>query len=172
MAWELSRKGKKAILCEARKYSKSLGKLYSPAGILERGGGKGVTREGMRLSVGKAIGGSSLLFAACAFKPPKSFKEQTGIDLEEELNEVYKDFPVQPLPDTHLGPGCQRIMDAARDLGLDWNPVDKWIRPEKRPPNCGKCFLGCPTGAKITARDYVDEAVKNGTNLLTLIEVE
>ena len=59
-------------------------------------------------------------------------------------------------------------MEGAVETGLDWKPLDKWIRPEKCRPHCGKCSLGCPVeGAKWTAREFVEEARNLGAELLT-----
>ena len=63
-------------------------------------------------------------------------------------------------------------MQAAQDIGHDWNLIDKWIRPEKCEQNCGKCALGCPTGAKWTAREYIEEAKQNGAEFLLKTKVD
>jgi choline dehydrogenase-like flavoprotein len=57
-------------------------------------------------------------------------------------------------------------MEAARDLGFNWNPMDKFIDAEKCDLKCPHCMLGCTKGAKWTARNYVQEAVDNGATLL------
>jgi choline dehydrogenase-like flavoprotein len=57
-------------------------------------------------------------------------------------------------------------MDAARDLGFNWNPMDKFIDPEKCELKCPHCMLGCNRGAIWTARKYVQEAVDSGATLL------
>jgi choline dehydrogenase-like flavoprotein len=171
MAWELSRLKKKVVLCEAGKYQRSLGNPIAAASMLDKGPWA-TTKEGMGLAVGKTVGGSSVMFCASVYKPPPSFKAKTGIDLETEINEVYADFQVKPLPEALIGPGINRIMDSARELGLDWNLTDKWIHPEKCSLGCGKCSYGCPTGAKVTARTYVDQAVENVARLLTQTSVE
>ncbi len=58
-------------------------------------------------------------------------------------------------------------MESAQALGLEWKPLDKWIRPEKCKPNCGGCFNGCRIeGAKWTAREFLQDATRNGAQLL------
>jgi len=63
-------------------------------------------------------------------------------------------------------------MHSAQEMGLDWKPLDKWIRPDKCKPNCGKCSLGCQEGAKWTAREYVEEARYNRARLLVRTKVD
>jgi len=70
------------------------------------------------------------------------------------------------------GSAARTIMASPRDLGLDWNPLDKRIRPDKCKANCGKCGLGCEEGAKWTAKEYVDDAVEHGAELLVRTKLD
>jgi choline dehydrogenase-like flavoprotein len=171
VARELSRKGKKVIVCEAGKYHKWFGYTASTMNILEA---KGLTfsKEGNWIISAKTAGGGSVVYGGLAFKPPAWLKAKYGIDLQEEVDEVYREVPVKPLPDTHIGPGAQKILRAARDMGLDWKPNDRFIRPEKCKPDCGKCMHGCKEGAKWTAREYLEEAMQKGTQLLLQTKVD
>jgi len=47
-----------------------------------------------------------------------------------EVDELYEEVPIQPLPDSRIGPAARQIMQSAQDIGLDWNPIDKWIRAD------------------------------------------
>lgn len=161
---ELTKRGQKVILCEAGNYFKKLGKIYSPGKMLDKGG-MTFSKEGLLLNIGKTVGGQSMVFAASAFKPPSWLKDKYGIDLQEEVDELYQEIPIQPLPDNLIGPGARLLMESAQALGMDWQPGDKFIRPEKCLPHCGGCTLGCTTGAKWTAREYIEEAVENGAKL-------
>jgi len=38
-----------------------------------------------------------------------------------------QEIGIKPLPDRLNGPASRRIMEAARDLGLNWTPLDKFI---------------------------------------------
>ena len=170
VARELSTRGKKVIVCETGKYVTSLGKFYS-AGLMMKKGGLTFSKEGLMLNIGNTVGGQSMVYAAAAFKPPSWLKDKYGIDLQQEVDELYKEIPVRPLSDSLLGPGVRQMMESARALGMDWKPVDKFIRSEKCLPNCGKCSLGCTTGAKWTAREFIDEARQKGAELLTQTKV-
>jgi choline dehydrogenase-like flavoprotein len=62
------------------------------------------------------------------------------------------------------------FLDAARDLGLDVVKMPKAIREEDC-IQCGKCAFGCPVDAKWTAKDFIDEAVEAGAELICGAEV-
>ena len=172
MARELSKKGKKVVLCEAGKNHKSIGKnSVMLLGMMDKMG-MTFSKEGTWVLRPKTVGGASVVYCGTAVRPPPWLKEKYGIDLTEEVDELFKEIPIQTLPDNLVGPAARKMMGAARDVGLDWNLLDKFIRPEKCLENCGKCALGCTTGAKWTAREYIEEAQKNGVELLLKTEVD
>jgi len=165
MARELSKKGKKVVLCEAGKNHQWLGKnSVMLLGMMDKMG-MTFSKEGTWVLRPKTAGGASVVYCGTAVRPPAWLKEKYGIDLAEEVDEVYKEIPIQTLPDNLVGPAARKMMGAAQDMGLDWNLLDKWIRPEKCEANCGKCALGCTTGAKWTAREYIEEAQQDGADL-------
>ncbi len=171
VARELSRKGKKVIVCEAGKYHKWFGYTLSTVNMLDRKG-MSFSREGNWIVSGRTVGGGSVVYGGVAFKPPEWLREKYGIDLEEEVDEFYDEVPIGPLPDSHIGPGARKIMEAARKMGLDWKPVDRLIRAEKCKPDCDQCMSGCKEGAKWTAREFLEEAIGHGSQLLVQTEVE
>lgn len=172
MARELSKKGRRVILCEAGKYHQRLG--FSTLSLLGMMDGMGLTfsKEGTWVIRPKTAGGASVVYCGTAVRPPPWLKERYGIDLDPEVEDLYQEIPIQKLPESLVGPAAGTIREAARDIGLDWQMIDKWIRPEKCKQNCGKCALGCPTGAKWTAREYIEEARKNGARLLLRTKVD
>jgi choline dehydrogenase-like flavoprotein len=171
-ALELAKKGKKVILCEAGKYHQRLGtNTFMLLGMMDNMG-LTFSKEGTWVLRPKTAGGASVVYCGTAVRPPPWLKEKYGIDLEEEVDDLYKEIPIQTLPDHLVGPAARTIMQAAQDIGHDWNLIDKWIRPEKCEQNCGKCALGCPTGAKWTAREYIEEAKQNGAEFLLKTKVD
>jgi choline dehydrogenase-like flavoprotein len=171
VAREVSRRGKKVIICEAGGYHRRFG--YTPF-LLNMMANFGLTfsKEGTWVIRPKTVGGASVLFCGTAFGPPPWLKEKYHIDLQEEVEELFKEIPIGPMPDSLIGPAARTIMRSAQDMGLDWKPLDKWIRPDRCKPNCGKCSLGCQEGAKWTAREYVEEARQNGARLLVQTKVD
>jgi choline dehydrogenase-like flavoprotein len=114
-------------------------------------------------------GGATNMFCGCAATPPSWLRERYGVDLEGEAQETIEELGIQPLPDELLGSGSRRVMEAAGELGYDWQPLPKFMNPSRgRRFDCGaKCMLGCRCGVKWTANEYLDDAVGNGCDLVT-----
>ena len=129
--------------------------------------GKGafVHRDGSLLVQGITAGGSSALNFATASPPPAAMFARHGIDLSGALAALQAELPIAPLPDNLVGPMAARIAQAARAAGLDWQKLDKMIRPQACRAGCWRCVYGCPFGAKWTARDFLDQAVEHGAQL-------
>jgi choline dehydrogenase-like flavoprotein len=170
-ARELSRKGKRVILCEAGKYNTRFGYSVYLLGMMD-GLGLTFSQEGTWVLRPQTVGGASVVYLGTAVRPPAWLKDKYGINLQEEVDELYREIPIQKLPESLVGPAASRIMRAAQDIGLDWSQLDKWIRPEKCKPDCGGCAVGCKTGAKWTAREFVEEARQHGARLLLRTKVD
>ena len=112
-------------------------------------------------------GGSSVMAYASALDPPRKMLSKYGIEIENEYEETLRELPVSPLSDHLVGPISKRIMESARSLGYDWQKLPKIVYQDKCIPECDMCTVGCPLGAKWNARMFVDEAVKNGAELIT-----
>jgi choline dehydrogenase-like flavoprotein len=166
VARELARRGKKVVILERGKNPKWTGNLVSTFFIIDK---RSLLFPGRSVRVGRALttGGSSTIYCGTAVPPPDWIKTRYKIDLSEFVEEARMEIGMKPLPARLIGPASQRIMKAARDLGLDWNPLDKFIDPEKCELKCPHCMLGCSRGAIWTARKYVEEAVESGATLLT-----
>jgi choline dehydrogenase-like flavoprotein len=64
-----------------------------------------------------------------------------------------------------VGPVAQRVMRSARELGYDWNKLDKAIFQERCAPG------RCPLRAWWTTRYYLREAVAHGAEVVAEAEV-
>ena len=117
-------------------------------------------------------GGSSVINFATAMPPPFERFQALGINLTEAYQLVQQQLPLAPLPDQLIGPMAQRIMDSALDLGLNWQKLDKFIKPEICRSQCHRCAYGCPHNAKWSARMWIDEAQSNGALLMDQAKVE
>jgi len=171
MARELTHRGKKVLLCEAGKYQNSLGSTPLLLTMMDRMGFT-FSSEGTWVVRPKTAGGASVVYCGTAVKPPAWWKDKYGIDLEQEVDELYREIPIQPLSEELIGPAAGKMMQAASDMGLDWKPMDKWIRHDKCKPNCGQCSLGCREGAKWTAREFIEEARQGGAGFMLKTKVE
>lgn len=115
---------------------------------------------------GLCTGGSSVFYCATAFEPPYPMLESYGIDVKAEVEVLKKEIPIAPASDSLIGVGARMIMDSAKNLGYDWQKLDKFIYQDKCKIDCDKCSYGCPHGAKWTARNFVEESVRDGLTLV------
>ena len=168
VANELSKRGWKTLILEKGRGEPIKGtatQLISMA--LIPGKSLHFTQQMLGLIHGITVGGSSVIYYANAFDPPYETFESYGIDLRPEVDEVKRELPIAPLSDDLIGPAARRIMDSAKGLGYEWNKLPKIVYHDKCRPNCDKCVMGCPYGAKWSSRMYVEDACENGSGLLT-----
>ena len=176
VARQLARAGKQVILLERGRdhrgkwyYGTHLGCLLycDRMGLL-------LTEEGLQIVRGIMTGGSTNLFCGCASPPPEWLKKRYKINLDAIVDETIEELKIAPLPRPMWGRATQRVQEAAGELGYDWQPQPKFMNVNRGEPfDCGaKCMLGCRCGAKWTANEYVDEAVRDGCELLTGMNVK
>ena len=130
-----------------------------------------ITSDGMIVGKGTTVGGSTSIFCASAFPPPVSMFEKYGVDIRSEIEETKRDLPIGKLKAELVGPHSKIIAESAKNLGIKWEQLDKFIYQDKCRLGCFMCFTGCPHGAKWTARNYAHEAAKNGATLLSQAKV-
>lgn len=164
LAKELVMKGEKVILFEKGGNHKSLGNPISVIRIADRKGFRYTTGRKMVAS-GITRGGSSMLTAGTAYKPPGDVFKKWGIDLTRELNEAEKETKTIILSDELTGRGNLHLIEAGNNLGYNWKKLPKFVDPKKCRLKCSKCMLGCPTGAKFTARNIL-EPIWNNKNFI------
>jgi choline dehydrogenase-like flavoprotein len=121
---------------------------------------------------GITTGGSSVFYCATAFDPPFEMLESHGIEIRNEIEELEKEVPIEPLSDELMGPMATAMMRSAQDLGYAWNKINKFIIQDKCRSGCWRCAYGCPFDAKWTARNFVREAVANGATLVNGARVQ
>lgn len=165
VARELAKQGRKVVILERGKHHEWRGSTLAALFIIDRQSLL-FPKGGMRVGRALTTGGSTLIYCGTAIPPPSWLEAKYGIDLGEFLHEARQEIGIKPLPDRLVGPASRRIMEAARSVGLNWNPLDKFIDAEKCDLKCPHCMLGCTKGAIWTARNYVQEAVDNGAILL------
>ena len=167
VARQLARRGWRVLVLEQGSAAPLAGTLGQMATIgAVPGKGVFIGRDASLLVQGVAAGGSSAINFATAADPPLAMFAAHGIDLAPALRALRAELPIGPLPDALIGPMAARIMQGARSLGIDWQKLDKMIRPSKCRSGCWRCAYGCPFGAKWSARDFLDEAGQHGAQLL------
>ena len=111
------------------------------------------------------IGGSTIVSMSNMVRALDEELYDYGINLKYEYEYVEDLVGVHQLDDSHIGRGTQLFLDAGHELGLETLKMPKAIREEEC-IQCGKCAFGCPSDAKWSGKDFVDEAVENGAELI------
>ncbi len=168
VAKELAKRGQRVLILEWGSQAPIKGTVAQFGAMLGVPGKSLLMTSGL-LSVVRGIttGGSSIFYYATAFDPPLDMLKSYGLDISDEVEEARSELPIAPLSDDLFGPMAARIMSSARDLGYDWQKLPKLIYQDKCVAECWRCNYGCPYGAKWNGRMFVDEAVRNGSVLLT-----
>ncbi len=132
------------------------------------------TQEGLSIVRPLLVGGATSMYCGCAARPLPWWKDRYGINLDAYADQTINELHIASLPPHLRGAASTRLAAAAADLGMDWQPQDKFMQPERADDfNCGAtCMLGCRCGAKWNAAEYVDEAVQHGIDLWTGAKVE
>jgi choline dehydrogenase-like flavoprotein len=125
----------------------------------------GRTRRGMVLVRGLGTGGTTTLATANALRLDAGLK-RLGIDLDEEFAELAREVPVSTAHRERWNATTRRLYDVFGNMGLEPQPLPKMRRRETC-GNCGRCVLGCPSGAKWDSREFLNEAVARGARVVT-----
>jgi choline dehydrogenase-like flavoprotein len=140
--------------------------------ILFPGRGLLLTPQMLGLVRGVTVGGSTVHFYASCFPVPFAMFKSHGIDLAHEVEETRNELPVATLKDEMVGPMAKRIMESAQDLGYNWQKVDKFMYQDKWRPEYPFGHFGDPHGVKWSAREFVEEAVAHGAELIDRAKVK
>ena len=169
LAKELSKRGKKVILIEKGKRETKVGRMRDSLRFYD-GHTFQKSKEGTVLYGTNMVGGTSVVASGNALPCLEKEFLAYGIDLKQYLEEAMQEIRAVPLPDKCIAPGVMKILESSEALGLNPERIPKFINPEKC-VQCGNCVLGCRYGAKWSAINFVDEAVKNGIQLFTQTRV-
>ena len=126
--------------------------------------------EDVDLLTTTCIGGASIVSMSNMVRALDEELLEFDVDLSEAYEYVEELVGVHQLDDSHIGKGSQAFLDAGRKLGLKTMKMPKAIM-EKDCIQCGKCALGCPADAKWSGKDFVDDAVEAGAELICDAEV-
>lgn len=168
----LSRRGQRVAILELGgdvpvrgSAAQLLAQLFVPGRSLR------LTPELLAVLRGVTTGGSSIFYCACAFDPPHQMLRAHGVEIADEIEELKRELPYGPLADELVGPFASRLLASADELGYPWRKLPKLVHQERCRPGCDRCVVGCPHGAKWTAREYIDEAREHGAELVTRARV-
>lgn len=162
VARELARAGKRVALLErGRDWRRSpLYGTYPGAMLYADRASFLFTREGLNVIRPLMLGGATSMYCGCAAPPPPWLKEKYDLDLERDAAEAMRELHIAPLPPELRGAASTRLAEAACALGMDWEPLPKFMNPARSAHfDCrATCMLGCRCGAKWNAAEWVDEA--------------
>ncbi|MEW5735375.1 MAG: GMC family oxidoreductase N-terminal domain-containing protein [Thermodesulfobacteriota bacterium] len=172
VAREASRAGARVLMLERGGGAPFDGSHLQALDMMGRPGANFMlTPQGLVVGRAFAVGGSSAINCASAFDPPLAMFEARGVDLKSQVEELRREVPIAPLEDSLVGAQARLLSSAAQDLGYGWKPFNKFIYQDKCRTGCFLCYTGCPHGAKWTARNLAEEAVRNGADLITRARV-
>ena len=171
VARELARRDQEVLVLERGAYHRRIGSSVTLFRMMDKFGLL-ASVEGTPIVRLLTVGGSSVSFLGTALPPPAWLADRYGIDLSPHVEEVTNEHRLAPLPERLIGEGAKRIRQAAVDEGFDWRPLPKFIDADQCDLSCPKCMAGCAKGAKWTARDYIEDALKDGAQLRARTEVE
>jgi choline dehydrogenase-like flavoprotein len=171
VARRLAAAGRRVVVLEKGRADRRLGSYLGALRYVDRGGLL-FTEEGLNVVRAITTGGCTVIYCGTATEPPAWLRERYGLDLEPFAQETIAELKLEPLPDEACGEPALRLLAAANELGYHWTKLRKFIDPARCRLTCGgTCMLGCRHGAKWTAREYLDEAVGHGAELVTRADV-
>jgi ferredoxin len=133
--------------------------LLFPAMKVQRTKGKMVLVRGI------GTGGTTTLATGNALRLDADLKA-LGIDLDREFAELDREVPVSTSHMAGWNAATRRLFAIFEEMGLGPRPLPKMRRRETC-SNCGRCVLGCPTGAKWDSREFLRDAERRGARVLT-----
>lgn len=126
--------------------------------------------EDMLLVNGVGVGGTTTVATANGVRMDHDLRV-LGIDLDDEFAQAYAEIPVTTAHQAAWRASTRQLFDIATQMGLEPKPMPKMGHAD-RCVHCGRCVLGCPTGAKWDSRQFVDLALRQGAELRTGYFVE
>jgi choline dehydrogenase-like flavoprotein len=128
------------------------------------------TKDGLVLVWGRATGGTTTMTAGNALRMDGDLRA-LGVDLDAEFDELRAEIPISDGHRARWRGSTRRLFDVFSQAGLDPKPLPKMADTAKC-TNCGRCVLGCPTGAKWDSRRFLDQARAKGAQVVTGTKVE
>lgn len=117
------------------------------------------------------LGGTTVVSAGNGVRCLEAELRAAGIDLSSEFEAAEKELGVTALPDSLVGEGTRKIMEAATHLGLEVRKMPKFIDPASCKSD-GRCSFGCPEAAKWSALKFIRIARRLGATIITNTAVD
>lgn len=121
--------------------------------------------EDMVLVSGIGLGGTTTLATGNAVRYDGPLKK-IGIDLDEQFDELYEELPITTDHQKYWTNTTKQMYALFEERGLDPVVTPKLLNAAGC-IGCGHCAIGCPTDAKWDTRAWIQDAVRNGAELIT-----
>lgn len=133
------------------------------------------------LTVGRAVGGSSLLTGGVCFRVPEQvhdhWEKRLGLSnlsmkaFETAYDDVERELAVTEVPSSLRSRSTQLYVDGAKRLGIDVKPIRRNTSHDCE--GNGLCTFGCPKSAKRSVNiSYLPKAVAHGAQIYSDALVE
>ena len=168
LARELSKRGKKVIIVERGERLENFGKPLTLLRSLGEGDLTYLFKAAIRRKMVAGtinLGGSTVFSGNGAARGVEKISK-FGINLEKEYVEAEKELNVKTSDEESIVGGAKKLLEAGREMGYKFEPVTSFQNREKC-NKCSRCLFGCPSKARWTAIDWVDQAVNDGATLIT-----
>jgi choline dehydrogenase-like flavoprotein len=124
----------------------------------------------MVLVNGIGTGGSTAIAVGNGVRMDQDLRE-IGIDLDPEFEEIAREIPISTGHQKRWRKHTRQLFQICQEMGLGPIPMPKMGNFE-RCKSCGRCMFGCPEGVKWDSRQFLDEAIGKGAELITGCRVE
>ena len=185
MATHLAEAGLRVIVIEEGPYfradeykkftpSQTVRRLFRESGLLTAFG-IGQTPI-IALTVGRAVGGSSVLTGGVCFRIPGEvhhrWEKELGLDelseraLEPAYEDVERRMSVREVPASMRSLGPARFVEGAARLGIEMSPIRRNTGDDCE--GNGRCNFACPAGAKRSVDvSYLPSAIAHGARVVS-----
>ena len=160
IARELVKQNKKVLILELGANNPLRESFFGAASIAD------AVSVSDKLATMRAIttGGSTGLYFAVAEPPNLEAFNELGIDLSSAYAETKLELPIAPLADHLMGEQTTKLRDSAVSLGYSWEKKRMLI-------DQGKCQSGYNYEARWKARQFVEDALENGAQIINKAKV-
>lgn len=124
----------------------------------------------MVLVHGACTGGTTTLATGNALRCDEALRE-LGIDLDVEFAALQAELPISTAHQGRWRETTRLLHSTCEELGLEPQVTPKVV-DFNRCRRCGRCVLGCPSGAKWDSRQMLAQAVTAGAHLRTRSRAE
>jgi len=128
------------------------------------------TDHNLVLVNGIGHGGTTTICTGNAIRKDEDLKA-IGINLDSEFEELYREIPVHTDHRKKWHETTLQVYEICRNMGFDPVVTPKMAFAD-RCSGCGRCVLGCVSGAKWDTRHFLKAAVDKGAHLVSRCRVK